>query len=64
MFLTGGVGMFLSVGVFSRILEANFLVKAGRHDWLAPFTAALVLSLLAFALFAALYRPAKRAPAR
>ena len=64
MFLTGGVGMFLSVGVFSRILEANVLVKAGRHDWLAPFTAALVLSLLAFVLFAVLYRPAKRAPAR
>lgn len=60
MFLTGGVGMFLSVGVFERILRAS-VQPSGLHDWSLPYLIALVLSVVAFVLFAALYRAPRRA---
>jgi lipopolysaccharide export LptBFGC system permease protein LptF len=59
MLLTAGVGGFLSVGVFDRIL-ASCVAADGRHDWTVPFLAALLLSLAAFALMAVLYRGKRR----
>lgn len=60
MFLTGGLGMFLSVGVFARILRANVL-PSGLHDWRVAYLVALILSVIACGLFAGLYRePQKR----
>ena len=59
MLLTAGVGGFLSVGVFDRIL-ASCVAADGRHDWTVPFLAALLLSIAAFALMAVLYRGKRR----
>ena len=56
MFLTGGVGMFLSVGVFARILRACTVAETGLHDWRVPYLTALALSVLALVLFAVFYR--------
>ena len=70
MFLTGGVGMFLSVGVFELILRANELPPGpdgvACHDWRTPYLVALVLAAVALALFQLCYRAPRRAqgPAR
>ena len=64
MFLTGGLGMFLSVGVFELILRASELPSGPdgvtRHDWCVPYLVALVLSVLALVLFQAFYRESRR----
>ena len=66
MFLTGGAGLFLSVGVFELILRANELPAGAdgvaRHDWRGPYLAALALSVLALALFHVCYRESSRRP--
>ena len=59
MLFTAGVGGFLSVGVFDRILSANQLPD-GRHDWTNPFLVALVLSLVALAVMAVFYRERRK----
>lgn len=63
MLLTAGVGGFLSVGVFDRILAAN-AVAGGAHDWTVPFAVALGLSVLAGLLMAVLFRPGSGSAAR
>lgn len=55
MFLTGGVGMFLSVAVFNPILKAS-IQPTNLHDWSVPYLAALILSVVSMALFALFYR--------
>lgn len=57
MTLSGGIGVFLSVNIFDRILKANVL-EGGRHDWSTPFLVALVISAVLTLLLAVLFRPA------
>lgn len=56
MCLTAGVGVFLSVGIFDRVLKANVL-SAGGHDWAPPYLLAFVISAILTVLMAVLFRP-------
>lgn len=56
MCLTAGVGVFLSVGIFDRVLKANTL-PSGGHDWAPPYLLALGISIVLTFLMALLFRP-------
>ncbi len=55
MLLTAGLGGFLSVGVFDRLLRP--LADGAPHNWRLAYPVALALSLAAFLLAALFYRP-------
>ena len=59
MCLTAGVGVFLSVGIFDRVLKANTL-PSGGHDWAPPYLLALGISIVLTFLMALLFRPSPR----
>ncbi len=56
MLLTAGLGGFLSVGLFDRLLRQ----AGGGHDWTRAYLVALLLSLAAFLLTALFYRPLEK----
>jgi len=56
LILTSGVGDFLSIVVFSRVLSWSRLAD-GSHDWRLPFLVSLVLSVLSMLLLGLFYRP-------
>ena len=59
MILTTGVGDFLSIAVFSRVLAwSSYTDATGRilHHWSTPFLVSLVVALLAMILFAVFFR--------
>ncbi len=55
MMLTGGVGVFLSVNIFDRILKSS-VVEGGRHDWSAPFLVALAVAAVLTLMMALLFK--------
>ncbi len=59
MLLTAGLGGFLSVGVFDRLLRP--VADGAPHDWRLAYLVALALSFASFILAAIFYRPRRRA---
>lgn len=60
MSLASGVGNFLSVWFFVKVLE-RYEVAGGGHDWSVPYLIAFGIAMLAMVLFAVLYRAPKPA---
>ncbi len=54
--LTTGVGDFLSIAVFSRILSWCKLADGTHHDWTLPFLVSLGLAVLAMLLLGFFYK--------
>jgi len=56
MTLTGGIGVLLSVNIFDPVLKMN-VIEGGKHDWSAPFLAALIIASVLTLLMAMFFRP-------
>ena len=59
MTLTGSVGVFLSVKLFSAVLAAN-VRPDGTHDWATPYLLAFGISVALSFLAAFLFKPISR----
>jgi len=61
LILTSGVGDFLSILVFSRILDWSRLAN-GTHDWRLPFFVSLGLAVLAMLFLGFFYKGKAKSP--